>query len=189
MIRAAIAVLVTAWALPALAEDLPEDPGAARSVAMFETFCMTFVPDLDSIAQIADEHFIPITGDALQRYQPEVPAEELKAWRFDDFESEFVIATARSIPDDTFKQEVPEFADSTNFSCSFHVPNDAIQTGLHEQMAEVRERPADESWEQAPFQVHAWAGTTETLMVNILVYEPLNGNPGGLLSVAVFQKN
>jgi hypothetical protein len=179
-------------ALPsaALAAELPSEAGAARTVAMFDIFCLSQLPDLDAIEKVAKAgDFIPLEGAELEKYQPEVKAEELKAWRFEDFKEQFVLTTARTLPDEKFKTEVPEFADSTNFGCSLLIPAKDAKDELLAEMKKVMERDPDESWDQAPLKAHSWSGQTEKLLVFIYYYAPLEGDKGGFLSANVSVKN
>ena len=47
-------------------------------------------------------------------FDPPAPTEELRTWRVHDLGSEFVLTTARSLPDDQIRADVPALADSIN---------------------------------------------------------------------------
>jgi hypothetical protein len=175
---------------PAFAAELPPEAGAARTVAMFDIFCLSQLPDLEAIEKVAKAgDFEPLTGAELEKYQPEVKAEELKAWRYKDFEEEFVLTMARTLPDAQFKKDAPEFADSVNFGCSLLIPAKDAKDALLAEMKKVMERDPDETWDQAPLKAHSWSGQTDKLLVFIYYYAPLEGDKGGFLSANVSVKN
>lgn len=184
---AAVAAMLAA---SAAAQDLPEQPGPERTVKLFDLFCYAHLPDLDAVADIAAAGgFAELEGDELELYRPDAEAEALRAWRFDDFGAEFVLSTARSLPDDAFKADVPEFADSTSYACSLVIDNDDPAEALLDRTATLVGRAPDETWEQPPLRAHAWTGQTEELLVVLLYYAPLDGGTGGTLTSSVFVKN
>lgn len=188
---AAALTLILALALPgaAPAQNLPEKPGAARTVKMFDLFCLSQLPNIEAVAELAKAgEFNELAGSELQKYQPPVKAEELRAWKYKDFDADFVLTTARTLPDAQFKKAVPEFADGTNFGCSLVIPAKDAKEALLEQMTGIMERKPDEIWDQAPLKAHAWAGQTEKMLVYVYYYAPLKGAKGGLLSANVTVK-
>ena len=185
-----LASLVAAIALaaPAVAQDLPEDPGAARTVGMFDLFCFSQVPDITAIAAIADGSFDEIQGAERQQYLPTGMSGDVRAWRFSDLGQDYVLTTLRTAPDDAFKADFPDFAESTSYGCSLILPQQDPQADILREMTGLLEREPDESWDQEPLTVNSWSGQTESLMVNVFHYAPEDGRPGGLLSVVTFVK-
>lgn len=185
IVSSALAML--AMAAPAWAQGLPSESGPERTVKIFDLLCYDLLPDLGSVAEAAAAgQFTELQGEKLERYQPTVPAEELRAWSFDEAGSEFVLTTSRSKPDDAFKAEVPEFAGSTNFACSLFIGAKDPQEALLAEMETTLGREPDESWDQAPLRTHMWTGATDTMLVFVYYHAPLNGGPGGLLSANAF---
>lgn len=187
-----LSVLTLPLSLPCIASaaELPPDAGAARTVAMFDIFCLSQLPDLEAIDRLAQAgEFEPVTGKELEKYQPEVKAEELKAWQYKDFEESFVLTTSRTLPDEQFKKDAPDFSDSTNYACSLVIPPQDAKDALLAEMGKVMEREADENWDQAPFKAHSWSGKTDKLLVFVYYYAPLDGPKGGLLTANVSVKN
>ncbi|MEC9368541.1 MAG: hypothetical protein VX871_07590 [Pseudomonadota bacterium] len=187
-----LAALPLAWAMaiPAAADALPEKAGAERSVAMFNLFCLSRMPDIGDVARVAKAgEFTELQGDDLKPFQPEAPAEELRAWRYKDFEQEFALVTTRSKPDEEFKKQVPDFANSTSFACSLVLPAKDASDDLLKGVETVMERKADENFDEGPFKVHSWSGQNDELMVNVLYYAPDKEKAGGLMSTVTFVKN
>lgn len=188
--RAALLTLSLILPGAASAAELPEEAGAARTIAMFDIFCLSQLPDIEAIGKVAKAgEFQQLTGEELEKYQPEVKAEELKGWRYKDFDEDFVLTAARTLPDETFKEEVPEFADSMNYGCSLIIPAKDAKEELLEEMSKVMEREPDETWDQNPLKAHAWSGQTEKLLVFIYYHAPMEGSKGGFLSANVSVKN
>ncbi len=169
------------------AQELPKEKGPARTVKMFDMFCLSQLPDLDGVARVAGfGEFAQITGKELERYQPEVPAKELHAWRFHDFEAEYVLTAAKSDPDAKFKKEVPKFSKSTNFACSLLIPAAESKEDLLAALVKLLGRKPDEGWDQGPMHVHAWSGQTDKLLSHVYYYAPSQKGPAGILSASTF---
>jgi len=176
----------------ALASPLPETPGAARTVKMFDLFCLEPVSDLDRIAEIANAgEFDELTGRRRDAYQPAVRAKKLRAWRFEDFGVEFALTTALSDPDAQFKQDVPAFAKSESRACSLIMPaaDEPKAADILKEMTSLLTREPDEIWDQKPLRVHSWTGQTEDLLIIVYYYAPTQEGAKGLLSATTFVKN
>jgi hypothetical protein len=172
-----------------LAQDLPAEPGPARTVGIFDRFCYHPLPSLDVIATIAAAGgFSEITGAELQRYQPPVAAAELRAWKFEDLGSAYTLTTARSHPDEEFARALPQFAESTNYACSLIVENQLATAELLEATAALLGREPDESWEQTPLRASQWCGMTEEVFACVYFWAPMTTNAQGLLSATIFVK-
>lgn len=189
-LRTAILPLALTIATPALAEGLPDKAGPERTVAMFNTFCFARMPDIESIEKIAAAgEFTELQGDDLKPYQPPVPAEKLRVWKYKDFDKEYSLTISQSLPDEEFKKAVPDFADSKSFACSLVLPATDPKEELLQGVEKVLERKPDESYEEGPFNVHTWSGLSDTLMVHVYYYAPAKGKAGGLMSTVTFVKN
>jgi hypothetical protein len=172
------------------AQGLPKEKGPARTVGMFNIYCLSQLPDLDGVRQAAGfGEFAQITGDELEPYQPAVPAEELNAWRFHDLGAEYVLTAARSKPDESFKKEAPAFAKSTSVACSLLFPASDPGEAVLEQLVELLGRPADETWDEGPMRVHAWSGQTSRLLSHVHYYAPPKDGPAAVLSATTFVKD
>lgn len=191
MMRLAVwAVVALALAGPVNGQGLPKEPGPARTVKMFDLFCLSLVPEISRIAEAAAAgNFTVLKGQRLEKYQPQVRAEELRAWRYEDFGSEFVLTTARSKPDAQFKKDVPEFADSKNFACSLIIPAKDPKGRILKEMASLLERDPDEAWDEGTMRVHVWTGQTDSLLIYVYYYAPTKKGPTGVLSASTFVKN
>jgi hypothetical protein len=175
---------------PFSARALPKEKGPARTVGMFNIYCLSQLPDLEGVRQAAGfGEFAQITGNELEPYQPAVPAEELNAWRFHDFGAEYVLTAARTKPDEAFKQQVPAFANSTNVACSLLFPATDPRDAVLKQIVELLGRAADETWEEGPMRVYAWSGQTDKLLSHVHYYAPAQGGPTAVLSATTFVKD
>lgn len=192
-LRRLAAALALLAAGPALAQELQaqepwEQPGAARTLWLFQVLCFDHIPDIGAIAVIAaEEGFEALEGPELRDYEPEAPAEELLAWRFEDFGELLVLSASRARPDADFRAQVPAFADSTAYACSLSNPTPSRE--LLPAMTAMMGRPPDEAWEQPPAKVHSWSGESEELLILVYFYGALSGGPGGLLSATAFVRN
>lgn len=171
------------------AQELPKAKGPARTVGMFDFFCLSQLPDLDAITKAAGfGEFAQITGDELQQYQPTVPAEQLYAWSFTDHGERHVLTASQSKPDEAFKKTVPEFARSTNVACSLLVPTGASNDPLLEALVARLGRAPDETWEDGGMRVHGWSGQNEKVLSHVHYHAPLKGGPLSVLSASTFLK-
>jgi len=184
------AALALALSGAAIGEELPKEPGPARTVKMFDLFCLSLVPEISKIADAAAAgNFTELKGNELEKYQPQVRADELRAWSYEDFGSEFVLTAARSKPDAQFKKDVPEFAESKNYVCSLIFSAKDPKEKVVKQMVGLMERDPDEAWDEGPTRVHAWVGQTDSLLIYVHYYAPAKKGPTGLLSASTFVKD
>lgn len=173
-----------------LAQNLPPEAGPARTVKMFDLFCFSLLPDIASIAEVAAAgEFKELTGDNLRPYQPQVPADELRAWRFTDLGGEFTLAVTKSKPDDKFKGDFPEFANSINYACSLITPGQDATRDVVKEMTEIMGREPDETWNQDPLHVDFWTGQSDKLLVQLFHYSSRKNATTNLLSASAFVKN
>ena len=184
------AVVALALSRPVIGEELPKEQGPARTVKMFDLFCLGLLPEISEIAEAAAAgNFTELKGKRLEKYQPQVGAEELRAWSYEDFGSEFVLTTASSKPDAQFKKDVPEFADSKNFACSLIIPAKDPKEKVLKEMVGLLEREPDNAWDEGPLRVHGWTGQTDSLLIHVYYYAPAKKGPTGILSASTFVKN
>ncbi len=183
-------ILALALSRPVIGEELPKEPGPARTVKMFDLFCLSLLPEISRIAEAAAAgNFTELKGKRLEKYQPQVGAVKLRAWSYDDFGSEFVLTTSRSKPDALFKKDVPEFADSKNFACSLLFPAKDPKEKVLKEMVGLLEREPDNAWDEGPLRVHGWTGQTDSLLIHVYYYAPAKKGPTGILSTSAFVKN
>ncbi|GAG37292.1 unnamed protein product, partial [marine sediment metagenome] len=116
-------------------------------------------------------------------------SKKIRAWRYEDYGSQFVLATARSEPAPRFKEEVPEFADSKNFGCSLIFRTKDPNEKVLKEMVGSLGRDPDEVWTQWPRRVHAWTGKSEKLLAAIHYYAPTKDKSNAILSAMAFVKN
>ena len=134
---------------------------------MFGVFCLSQLPDLEGVAQAAGfGEFAQITGAELEKYQPQVPAEELRAWRFHEDGNEFVLTASKSKPDSQFKAQAPEFANSTGFSCSLQIPAPKSKEAFLKEVVALVGRAPDETWIDGPLRGHGWTGRQPTILLS-----------------------
>ncbi len=182
-----LALATIAAAGAAVGQGLPKQKGPARIVKMFDIFCLSQLPGLDGVAQAAGfGEFAQITGAELEQYQPAVPAEELRAWKFHEDGAEYVLTASKSKPDSQFKAEVPKFANSTNYSCSLVVPASKDKNAFFEEVVALVGRAPDETWVEGALQAHAWSGQNEKLFSNVHYFEPVETGPTRILSATTF---
>lgn len=188
-LKCAFLTLALASGGQALAQELPEEAGPARTTKLFDLFCFNQLPNLAAIAKIAEAgEFVPIEGAELQKYQPAVPAEELSAWHFDDLAGRFVLIASKSKPDEKFKTDFPDFAESEAFACSLITPGADPSADVLAQMTEIMGRKPDAVWDQDPMKVQSWTGQTEKLLVNVYHYAAIKDGKTALLSASAFVK-
>ena len=170
---------------------LPQEPGARRTVRLFDLFCMTHVPNLDTIATFAAANFEEITGAGLDRYRPTVPPKQLRAWRFSEFGHEFVLTITLSAPDAVFIARLPEFAGATSHACTLFLPGAIPQAEIRTELTRLMARPPDDTFNPGDLTAVGWTGRTKEdvapqMMVDVLHLAPLNGDPGGRLQTVAF---
>ncbi len=171
------------------AQDLPEKAGPERTAKLFELFCFNQLPEIAGIEKIAKAGgFTPLQGAELQKYQSDVPTEDLKAWKFNDLGGKYVLITAKTKPKAEELKDFPSFQGSTSYACTLFTPSNDPSDGVQKEMVKIMERKADVSYDQGPLKVHSWSGQTETLLVNIFHYASAKGQKTVLLSGVTFVK-
>ena len=173
-----------------LAEDAALNAEKANRVAkLFDEICYSNLPNLDPIARLAKTRgWKPITGNALKAHAPEVPPDLLKAWSFLDQGVKFRVSVSSGPVDQTFAKAFPAFAKSNAFACSLILPGLVPQSVMGTALTKLVGRPADESYDQTPFNVNFWSGITDELAALMYHYKPDSGRPGGLISFVVLKK-
>lgn len=174
---------------PVAGQGLPKVPGPARTAGLFNFYCLSQLPAIEDVANaVGFGEFAEIKGEELKKYQPEVPADELRAWRLSDFGSEFILTSARSKPDAKFKKEIPEFANSKSVACSLVIPTEDADAQLLKEMVGLIGREPDEAWDQGAIRVHSWTGKTEKLLVLVHFYAPTQEGQNAIMSATAFVK-
>lgn len=171
------------------AQDAPKR-GPEYVVNMFNVFCLSHLPDLKGIATAAGfGEFAEMVGAELRAYQPEVPADTLRGWKFHDATDEYVLIASKSKPDDVFKKAVPAFAKSKVYGCSLLVPAKQPNDKLLASLAKLLGRAPDEEWDEGPLHVHSWTGKTDKILSNVYFYAPQAGAATAVFSANAFVKN
>ena len=184
-----VAIVALTLAGPVTGQGLPKEPGPARTAKLFNFYCLSQLPAIEDVANAAGfGEFAELVGEELEKYQPEVPADELRAWRLRDFGSEFILTSARSKPDAEFKKEVPEFANSKSVACSLIVSSEDADEQLLKEMVSLVGREPDDAWDQGPLRVHAWTGKTDKILIIVHYYAPTKEGQNAILSATAFVK-
>jgi len=184
-----LAIVALALAGQVSGQELPEEPGPARTAKLFNFYCLSQLPVIEDVANAAGfGEFAELKGEELQKYQPEVPADELRAWRLRDLGSEFILTASRSKPDAKFKKDVPEFANSKSVACSLIISSEDADEQLLKEMVGLVGREPEEAWEQDPFRVHAWTGKTDKLLIVVHYYAPTKEGQNAIMSATAFVK-
>lgn len=189
---AAVAASIAVVAAPAtsVGQSASTRPGPEHTAKLFNVLCLSKLPDIEAVAKLAKaQGFAELTGDALKPYRPQVPAERLQVWRFKDLGAGFTLMIARAKPDDQFKQSNPDFAQSTNYSCSLIPIGQNSQAETVAELAKLIGRNADETFDQGPLQVHAWSAKTDKLLIHAYHYAVKQRAATRLISVTIFVKN
>lgn len=180
--------MALALALPCDAQTAAKETPAARAVKMFNVFCLSQLPDLDGVAKAAGfGEFAPITGDELQKYAPETPAEQLHAWRFHEAAGEFILTAARSKPDTKPKKELPAFANATNFACTLTFPPVEV-TKVVAELVTLLQREPDETRGKGTVTVRTWTRATPKHLSRVNYSAPPASDAPGRLSASVLVK-
>ena len=170
-------------------QGLPKEPGPERTVKLFNFYCLSQLPNIEDVANAAGfGEFAELVGEELQQYQPEVPADELRAWRLRDLGSEFILTSSRSNSDTHLNNEVPEFANTANVACSLVVSSEDADEHLLKELVDLVGRVPDETRDQGTRRVHAWTGKTDELLVVVHYYAPKSEGPKTILSATAFVK-
>lgn len=175
------------FAAPASAQEFPQEKGAARTVQMFRLFCLSQLPDFDGITKAAGfGEFAQIEGQELQSYQPRVPADELRAWRFHDHGVPYVLTAAKSKPDDAMKQHAPKFANSRSVACSLILPESEPHAPLLAELVKTLGRTPDQSWTEGSMQARSWTDERPKILSYIHYFTPTKPRQKGVLSATAF---
>lgn len=170
-------------------QGLPKEPGPERTVKLFNFYCLSQLPNIEDVANAAGfGEFAELVGEELQKYQPKVPADELRAWRLRDLGSEFILTSARSNTDTHLNNEVPEFDNTASVACSLIVSSEDADERLLKELVDLVGRTPDETRDQGTRRVHAWTGKTDKLLVVVHYYAPKSEGPKAILSATAFVK-
>jgi len=172
------------------AEELPKEKGIARTVKMFDMFCLTQLPDIEGIERFAGfGEFAQMSGDELAPFKTEPPAEKLLAWRFHDFGAELILTATRARPDEASKQKHPAFAKGKYVACSLLVPNDAPRDDIVKELNHRLGRQPDESLDDGGAHVSAWNNETAQAVTRVVYRAPAEKGGKGALSASVIVKD
>lgn len=187
--RLAALIGMLALTTSAFAQGLPAKPGPARTAKMFDLVCLSKLPNIKAIAALATANkFAKLSGDALKRFQPQVPADEFHGWQFTDFGAKFTLLVTRSKPDKQMKAEIPDFANSVNYACSLLLPNRFDKNAVLAALAKIIGRKGDETWDQGAMRIHAWKAQTKKLYIQAFHYAGKARANSSLLSASMFVK-
>lgn len=185
-----VALLIAAASAPAQAEELPKEKGVARTVKMFDMFCLTQLPDIEGIERFAGfGEFAQILGADLRPYASGLPEEKVLAWRFHDLGAELILTATRAKPDEAFKQKHPAFAKARTVACSLLIPNDASREELVKALAHRLGREPDESLDDAGAHVSAWNSETAKGVSRVLYRAPADKSRKATLSASATVKD
>ena len=168
----------------AFADELSEEPGAERTVQMFDRFCYAPIPDMAAIIEVADAHFTPVTGPELETYAPaNANASVLKAWKFDDFDLEYTIGVSVAAMDEEAKKVFEGY--ETAYSCALFLPERDPADSVAEQVQSLMGREPDLVHERGDFQVRSWMGEAPEMRVHVEHYAPVSGGAESILYALV----
>jgi hypothetical protein len=178
--------IALALAFPCDAQTAKETP-AARTVKIFNVFCLSQLPDLDGVAKAAGfGEFAPITGDELKAHTPDIPTDALYAWRFHEAGGEFILTAGQSKPDDKSKKEAPAFANAKRFACTLTFPPADARQVVAELNALLKRQPSGTSSEGGA-SVHTWTHATAKHLSRVEFHSSSAAAPGQL-SASVLAK-
>jgi hypothetical protein len=159
--------------LPAFAPELPKEKGVARTVKMFDMFCLTQLPDIEGIERFAGfGEFAQMLGEELAPYSSRLPGEKILGWRFHDFGAELILTATRAKPDVSFTQKHPTFAKAKAVSCSLLIPNDASRDEVVKALGHRLGQSPDESVEDGSAHVSAWNKETAKAVSRVVYRAP-----------------
>lgn len=174
----------------ALAGELPKEKGVARTVKMFDMFCLTQLPDIEAIERFAGfGEFAQILGDDLAPYRTGMPEERVLAWRFHDFGAELILTATRAKPDDAAKQKHPAFAKGRSVACSLLIPNDAAREDIVQELKHRLGRDPDESGDDAGAHVFGWNNETAKAVSRVVYRAPAEKGRKAALSASAYVKD
>lgn len=184
--RAAVAVLLALLIeLPAVAAP---SPAAAHVVGLFSRLCYETMPDTEAAESNVGDDWKALTGQKLDAFRPTANTTMLKAWSFSDEGSAFSFAISKAPMDEQGKADFPAFAEATNVACSLVLnATKAPPASVLIELEKLLERQPDETYDEPPYNVSAWTGEAEGLLVVLYYYAPKSGDPGGVLAMTVFE--
>jgi hypothetical protein len=174
----------------ALADELPKEKGVARTVKMFDMFCLAQLPDIEAIERFAGfGEFAQIFGADLAPYRSGAADEKVLAWRFHDFGAELILTARRAKPDAAEKQAHPAFANGRTVACSLLIPNDAPQADIVKELTTRMGRVPDETRDEADTHVSAWNNETPKAVGRVVFRAPAGKGAKAALSASATVKD
>jgi hypothetical protein len=181
-------LMLLAGAAPA--DELPKEKGIARTVKMFDMFCLAQLPDIEAIERFAGfGEFAQISGADLAPYRSGAPNEKVLAWRFHDFGVELILTARRAKPDAAEKQVHPAFANGRIVACSLLIPNDAPQADIVKELTTRMGRAPDEARDEAETHVSAWNNETPKAVGRVVFRAPADKSAKAALSASATVKD
>jgi hypothetical protein len=172
------------------AEELPKEKGPARTVKMFDMFCLTQLPDLEGIERFAGfGEFAPLSRAELEAHEPATPAERLIGWRFHDFGAEMILTASRSAPDEDVKQRHPAFAKGKSVACALLLPGGDPPAEIVRRLARRLGREPDEQREEAGGKVWVWNAASDKAVSQVRYQVPAEAGGKAALSASAVVKN
>jgi len=171
--RYLLVVLCALLPLSGFAQVLPKEKSVARTVKMFDMFCLTQLPDVEGIERFAGfGEFAQMVGADLAPYSSGLPGEKVLGWRFHDFGAELILIAMRARPDAAFIQKHPTFAKAKTVSCSLLIPNDAARDEVVKALGQRLGQASDESIEDGSARVTAWNKETAKAVSRVVYRTP-----------------
>ena len=187
---ALLLLTLSMFASPTPADELPKEKGVARTVKMFDMFCLTQLPDIEGIERFAGfGEFAQILGLDLAPYRSDLPEEKVLAWRFHDFGAELILTATRAKPDEAQKQKHPAFAKGRSVACSLLIPNDAAREDIVKELERRLGRGPDESRDDAGAHVYAWSNETPKAASRVVFTAPAGKSAKASLSASAIVKD
>jgi hypothetical protein len=181
-------LMLLAGAAPA--DELPKEKGVARTVKMFDMFCLAQLPDIEAIERFAGfGEFAQISGADLAHYRSGAPNEKVLAWRFHDFGAELILTARRAKPDAAEKQVHPVFVNGRIVACSLLIPNDAPQADIVNELTTRMGRAPDETRDEADTHVSAWNNETPKAVGRVVFRAPADKSAKAALSASATVKD
>lgn len=174
----------------AQADELPKEKGVARTVKMFDMFCLAQLPDIEAIERFAGfGEFAQIFGADLAPYRSGAADEKVLAWRFHDFGAELILTARRAKPDAAEKQSHPAFANGRIVACSLLIPNDAPQADIVKELTTRMGRAPDEARDEADTHVSAWNNESPKAVGRVVFRAPADKGTKAALSASATVKD
>ncbi len=163
-------------------------PAAVHVVGLFSRLCYETMPDTEAAESNVVGDWKAVTGQQLDAFRPTAETTLLKAWTFSEEGGTFSFAISKAPMDEQGKADFPAFAEATNVACSLVLnTTKAPPAGILIELEKLLERPPDETYDEPPYNVSAWTGEAEGLLVVLYYYAPKSGDPGGVLAMTVFE--